>query len=215
MTALAVIVPTVGRSSLVDLLEALAEQVQGGDRVMVYCDRDERYDFCSEAVNFAREASDPGVAWRCFPTHGPLGGYGHPARNLALDLLEELDDAPTWCWSIDDDDLPVFGGLDMLRSAAASGRAHWYVFSMRGGRRSHFGGIVVPTMGNVLLRGNVGCPMLCWRLGDSRFGDSTFDDRGPGYFGDYEMAVALQGEYGDPVWVDQIVAHIRPVTVET
>lgn len=214
MTALSVIIPTIGRRSLSDTLESLAPQMQENDRVMVVVDDLARYDFCSEAVNFAREASDPGVAWRCLPNHGQGGHYGHPARNAALDLLCELEERPEWCWSIDDDDIATFGAVDMIRSAIDSREGAWYVFKMRGGVGSHFPNVTVPALGPQLLRGNVGTPMLVWPLGRSRFGvNGEWDGMPAGYFGDFEMSHWLLLEFGEPAWREETVAEIRPVAV--
>ena len=51
----------------------------------------------------------------------------------------------------------------------------------------------------------------------ARWGDMATDPRlphgpslGVGYYGDYEMAVRLQAEFGPPVWVPHVVAEIKP-----
>lgn len=211
-TALAVIVPTVGRHSLPDTLSSIAPQVQPGDRVVVVCDYERRFDFCSEAVDFVRQACEPEVTWRCFMAGSRnLGCYGHPARNVALDYLAELSETPGWVWSLDDDDVAVFGALDMIRAACESGQAAWYVFRMRGGTGSHFPGVTVPTMGDRLQTGNVGTPMLVFPAATtSRYGTSELHDSTAGYFGDFEMAKALEAEFGDPAWVASTVCEVRP-----
>lgn len=214
MTAICVIIPTIGRSTLADLLDSISPQMQAGDRVMVAYDAPDRFDFCQESVDIARKESEDGVTWRCYPPSHVAGGhYGHVARNRMLDLLADLEDAPEWVWSIDDDDCATFGAVDMIRSAIESEQAPWYVFRMRGGESSHFAGLVVPLMGQTLQRGNVGTPMIVFPVGGARFGVGEFDGHAAGYFGDYEMALALDAELGDPAWMEPTVAVIRPVAV--
>ncbi len=139
------------------------------------------------------------------------GSYGHPARN------EGIDNTMTkWVCSIDDDDVYVPGAFDTIRAAIKEHPdADWFIFQMVGGPGSHFPGVTVPAMGHTLRLGNVGTPMLVWRKGVSRFGmrgtDDYGNDYGAGYFGDWQMAEALQAEYGDPVWIDHPVAVIRPL----
>lgn len=210
MTPLAIIVPTLGRRSLQACLESLAPQVAPGDRVVVVCDNPGRYDFCREAVDFAREQSQPEVIWRCLPNTGRRGFYGHSARNCALRYLDELVVRPEWVWSLDDDDIATFGALDIIRDAAANVSGKWLMLKMRGGAGSHFAGTTVPTMGPTIHRGNVGTPMIVFPLCEARYGVAQFDGHAAGYFGDYEMAVALQSELGEPTWVDAVVCEVRP-----
>ncbi len=138
------------------------------------------------------------------------GGYGHPARN------EGIDGATCeWVCSIDDDDVYLPGAFDTIQDAIqANPHADWFVFQMVGGAGSHFNGVTVPVLGHTLRLGNIGTPMLCWKRGTSRFGMRSHDeqgrDYGAGYFGDWEMAQALQAEYGDPVWINETIAVIRP-----
>ncbi len=41
--------------------------------------------------------------------------------------------------------------------------------------------------------------------------DDLGRDLGDGYFGDHDYARALQEELGDPIWVDEVIAEIRPI----
>src|SRR3989442_1431268 len=144
MTSLAVIVPTLGRESLTAGLAALVPQLTPGDRLDVVCDNPDRFTTASDMV---RALEHDGLApIRCYPT-SRLGCYGHASRNVALDHLAELEERPDWVYSVDDDDVVVFGALDMIRAAVDSGRAPWYVFRMVGGAASHFPGLVVPATG--------------------------------------------------------------------
>lgn len=219
MSGIAIVVPTIGRSSLQETLFSLVPQVGGEDRVMVVCDRMAEhgpFDYVSACVEQARRAA-PNATWRCYPG-GDEGVYGHAARNRMLDLLIELDDAPKWVWSIDDDDEATFGALDMIRADIVSSRGPWYVFQMRGGAGSTFNGVTIPTQGSRIAIGNLGTPCIVAPVCAARWGTSDMSGSGPGfhtelapgYFGDYEIAVALQAELGDPVWVPQTVCVVRP-----
>ena len=208
---LAIVIPTVGRRSLANTCESIAPQTQAGDRITVVCDNPSGYDLACQCVEFAREQSHEEAIWRCWKNRGVPGVYGHGARNWALDKLAALEDRPDWCWSIDDDDEATFGVLDMIRTACASGAAPWYVFRMRGGEGSHFPGVSVPTMGEQVILGNIGTPMIVFPTGcESRFGVKATDaQHGPGYFGDFVLAGSLQLEFGDPSWRSETVAEIR------
>lgn len=210
VTGIAIIVPTTGRLSLAFTLASLAQETQKEDRVLVMCDDPLQYDSAEGCVDSFRSQGVKGC-WRCYDSEQPLGHYGHPQRNLALDLLAELEDAPAWAWSIDDDDIAKLGAVDMIRAVAASNSAPWYVFRMVGGDNSHFPGVTVPTMGQVIEPGNVGTPMLVFPVDcDARFGLSVYRNMPPGYFGDAEMAEGLLGVLDEPGWRDEIVAEIRP-----
>jgi hypothetical protein len=214
--SLAIIVPTTGRLSLAFTLASLAAQTQDRDRVLVMCDDPLQYDTAQTCVETIR--ADAKGCWCCYPSNENLGHYGHPQRNRVLDLLENLDDAPAWVWSLDDDDVATFGALDMIRGAVTSGEAAWYVFRMVGGDNSHFPGLVVPAAGPKFARGNVGTPMIVApAVCAARFGTGIDmghgPDRGAGYFGDWEFAEALADELGAPQHRDEIVAEIRPALV--
>ena len=220
MTALSLLIPTVGRESLGDLLASLQPQTSEDDLILVICDRIERYDFAQGLVERARESGAQGL-WRCYPGANE-GCFGHPGRNHLLDHLQDCD----WqghCWSVDDDDRATFGALDMIRAAVDSREALWYVFRMRGGDGSHFPGLVVPATGGGVRVGEVGTPMMVFpSYVKARFGTARLkvEHRGAypgadefwpaGYLGDYELAQALRVELGEPKWRDEIVAEVRP-----
>ena len=219
--SLGVIVPTIGRPELGRCLAALAEQTAPTDRILVISDRPRRYDWCSAVVEGLRKQGAQG-RWTVWDRDN-LGLYGHAARNEALDHLATLEHGPDWCWSIDDDDAPTPGALDAIRDAIATestGEVGWFLFEMIGGGDSHFSGVTIPNRGEYVLAGNVGTPMLVYPTAcQSRFGLSVREGAGPppadepGYWGDLQMAIALREEYGDPTWVESVVAEIRPSAV--
>lgn len=200
-----VIIPTVGRryESLEALYDSLQPQLEPLDQLIVMGD----------GGSSVLWPDDMECSVFCETAQETLGAFGHGIRNLVLDGLRE----ETYCWSIDDDDGAVPGALDAIREAIYEHPGRWFVFQMIGGANSHFPGQKVPTMGHEIRPGNVGTPCIVWPASaKARFGTgpslNLFPelDRGAGYFGDYEMAVALQEELGDPVWVDTVIAEIRP-----
>jgi hypothetical protein len=216
--AVAVVVPTIGRPELANLLYALAPQTTAIDRVLVVCDRPRRYDWCCALVEGLRKQGAQG-RWTTWDRDN-LGHYGHAARNEALDFLASLEQRPDWVWSIDDDDLCAPGALAAIRTAAASGKGKWYVAKMVGGGGSHFPDLAVPLPDVGVRIGNIGAPCIVAPTpAEARWGTSEMAAYHPGpsgaiheagYFGDGEYAVALQKELGEPVWLDAVVAEIRP-----
>jgi len=218
VSRIAITIPTIGRESLREAVQSLVPQLADGDRVMVVCDDMTRYDFCSDTVADAREAAADGVMWRTYPTDKPRGAFGHAGRNMALDMLLELEDAPSWSWSIDDDDIATPWALEKIRAATLTGDSPWYVFRMVGGAGSHYPGLKLPNQGPVIRAGNVGTPMLVFPVCDARWGTTSVDtnlgSQPDGYFGDYQMAISLTDELGQPGWVDSTVCEVRPKAEE-
>ena len=210
--SVSIIIPTLGRPSLAACLESLAPQTQtaNGDRVLVMADG-------PEAWTKARDLTPPDrIKFRVcgYPGWNTLGQYGHPRRNAALDLIGEYANPPDFCWSIDDDDIALPGALDAIRAATEAHPGRWFIFSMVGGPGSHYPDITVPTQGQVIRPGNVGTPMLVFPATvAARFGSSARDGFPPGYFGDWEMAVALEAELGPPVWRDAVICEVRPQAI--
>ena len=216
MSGVTICVPTIGRPEIAGCLSSLAEQTAVEDRVLVVCDRPRRFDWVALLVEGLRRQGAQG-RWTVW-NRDNLGHFGHVARNEALDHLASLEDAPEWFWSCDDDDVPTPDALKRIRSAADSGDADWYVFQMVGGTDSHFDDVTIPNRGEYVIPGNIGTPMIVGPVScASRFGLNPRTEFGrnwePGYFGDLEFAVALREELGDPVWVDETLAVIRPAPV--
>jgi hypothetical protein len=186
VVGLTVIIPTVGRDSLAATLGSLTPQLSDEDDIMVVEDGETQ-----------------------------LGAYGHGARNWMLDRFD-LDWGGTHFWSIDDDDIAASDALNIIRTAIESFPGAWFIFQRIGGANSHYHGLKVPHTKHKVLPGNVGTPCIVWpasaeaRWGTGAFAIDGLPTHNPGYFGDYEMAVALQKELGDPVWVDEVIAIIRP-----
>jgi len=213
LTAITIIIPTVGRPSLYDTLIALAPQMIDGDRVMVMCDLPVAYNRVSDMARGVKFATKAKGTWRCYPTTKQLGAFGHRQRNRALNLLCELTVRPDWVWSIDDDDEPAFGALDFIRARIEEHGNRPLVFRMRYGVGHHANGMVLPHRNQIAI-GDIGTPMIVAPLCPAEFGlrstDSLGRDHGEGYCGDYEYAKMLEEELGAPVWCDEIIAEIRP-----
>lgn len=216
---LAVVIPTIGRRSLVDALASVVPQL--GLEDLVYVMFDGSYEaMCTTCADVMREYQDEfeRVWFYAMPAgEGSLGGYGHPQRNRALDLLPQDID---WVWSLDDDDVAIPEALEMMRAGVNNVEIFerpnkWLVFQMRFGPNSHAAGIVVWSDRRVQL-GDIGTPCIVMpRHAEGRWGDMDTDPRsgihhGVGYFGDYQLACNLEAELGPPVFVPQIVCEVRP-----
>ena len=209
MTGLTIIVPTLGRVSLVSTLRSIADQATEEDRVVVVEDSEFSKGSAALVRLFMRNEALRGN-WSCFNVGrgAPLGAFGHGARNWLLDNWFDEGDR-RYCCSIDDDDVYAPGALDAMRHWMDGNLGRWFIFQMLGGPNSHFKDVTVPVMGHVLKLGNVGTPMLCWPNCAARFGTAP-SDLGDGYYGDFDLAYDLNRILGPPIWVDQTVAIVRP-----
>lgn len=218
MTGIAVIIPTVGRESVWACAESVASQLTKDDWLHIAYDGGMTYaDYMVYEGRFGRIAMDsPGHASWSYVPDGPLGSFGHPARNYALDIL--LNDM-THVWSIDDDDQALPGALDAIHALVdlyePTAPERWFAFQMLFGPNSHAAGHTVWREKKVEL-GNIGTPCIVMPTSaKSRWGALGVDPRtgwygGEGYFGDYQIARDLEAELGPPVWVPTVVAEIRP-----
>ena len=105
-----VIVPTIGRASLTDTLASFADDLTTVDAVVVMNDG-KNLDTQKTVERFANLFPLPD--WIYQYEGIPLGDWGHPLRNIALDLFVET----SHIWTLDDDDVAAPGALDALRSS--------------------------------------------------------------------------------------------------
>lgn len=206
-------IPTIGRRSLVDCLASVVPQLGPEDLVYVMYDGEEvkmRYD-CGEAMR-EYNADFERVWFYAMPSgESGLGGYGHPQRNRALDLLPQDVD---WVWSLDDDDVATPEVLQSIRFAAEN-PGEWFAFQMRFGPNHPAAGVTCWREKKVTL-GDIGTPCIVMpRHAKSRWGSLGTDPRtkvdlGAGYFGDWELARDLEAELGPPVFVPHVVCEVRP-----
>jgi hypothetical protein len=143
---------------------------------------------------------------------GESGAFGHRLRNRALDdgLVKD-----GWVISCDDDDEFVPDAFDKIRAAI---RQHpngpWFLFRMTFGEGSHCPGVTV-WQGKSIKAGNVGTPMIVAPASaKARWGVDALPDlagvRREGWLGDLVYAQSLRLELGEPVFVDEVIATIRP-----
>ncbi len=195
------VVPSSGRPSL----EATLESCRGADQVVVIGDPD----------NLTVQALARGFGYRYYASHPSeaQGHCGHIARNMGLGLVTTSHVA-----TIDDDDAYLPGAFEAMRTAIAEHPRSPLFFRMVGGDGSHFPGVTVWNDKRLAI-GQVGTPMIVAPTGRARFGTRSADDYGrefgDGYFGDFEYGVALVGEFGEPVWLEPLIAVIRPTAVES
>lgn len=216
---IAVVIPTIGRRSLVDALASVVPQLGADDLVYVMYDGSHESMLTATAdVRREYQHEFSRVWFYAMPYgEGGLGGYGHPQRNRALDLLPQDID---WVWSFDDDDVATPNALETLRTWLTAGdgfglKPPWLACQMHFGPNSHAAGHTVWREEQVAL-GNIGTPCIVMpRHAKSRWGDMDTDPRsgvhhGVGYFGDYELACGLEDELGPPVFVPHVVCEVRP-----
>lgn len=198
-----IIIPTLGSPSVGATMNSLNPQVKRGDEVLVVADG-EWDPILNNACALHQKASK--ARWTHEATRERIGFYGHGVRNWILDGGVWTD----YVWSIDDDDIALPGALDVIHEGIFQYPGRWFIYQMVGGKNSHFPGVTVPITPGMLTRGNVGTPcIVAPSSAKARWGTAP-SDHGDGYFGDYDYAVALQEELGDPVWVPVTVACIRP-----
>lgn len=121
-----VIVPTIGRPSLHELLvKDLLPQLGDGDEVLVVGDGEQ------PRARAIASGIDPRIKYH---EYGPTRLWGHPQRNWAMLRVQG-----THIYSCDDDDLILPGALERMRQAALEGPDRLHIF------RVHHEKSVLPT----------------------------------------------------------------------
>lgn len=202
--SLAIIIPTVGRPTLGNTLLSLAPQLQAGDHVVVAADmpdgRDRRYvRALVQTLVIEDERQFRGATWTfAFPSE-PLGCWGHPSRNIALNMQLET----THVCTIDDDDVYLPGALAVMREAGCRDKP--VVFKARWGAGHPAAGVVLWHFPEVRA-GNVATPMVVWPSGSAaRFGHE--------YTGDFDFYQGLEAEYGSLYWDEREIVEVRPIAL--
>jgi glycosyltransferase involved in cell wall biosynthesis len=181
---LAVIIPTIGRPTLERTIDSLRPQLTSDDTLLIAYDSDD-----TSKLEWIEAISD-GFQRMWTRSQQP---YGHGAMNSVLDSLGFVAPWVTHTWRIDDDDVATPDALAVLRSCACSQP----VFA-----RMELSPGELIWVGPDLTEGNIGSPCILAPRSLARWGDR--------YEGDYDYARALVDELGPPLWVDQVVAKIRP-----
>lgn len=135
MTArLSIVIPTIGRKGLLHVLERAKPDLGPGDEILVVGDG------ARPRARAMAEGFHPQVRYL---EYGPTRCWGHPQRNFAMLLA-----TGTHLYSIDDDDEPVNGFVQILRKAADEEPSKILVF------RIHHREMILP-LENSLWEGNV------------------------------------------------------------
>lgn len=177
---LCVVVPTIGRDSLLRTLDSLTPQLTADDVGIIACD-------ATGADADAVTRMTHGSRFVVFQV-GSKTAAGHHATNFVLD---HLPSDVTHTWRIDDDDVASPGALAALRGAACSSP----VFARF---RYVDDGLVWDSP--VLQEANIGSPCILAPRSAARWGDR--------YEGDFDYAKALVKELGDPLWLNAVVAEV-------
>lgn len=191
MVNLTVIVPTVGRTSLIQCLNSFADDLAANDQVIIIRDG-----FGADTQRLTTEYADlyPETDW-LYLEHERTADFGHPLRNHVLDNHVENE----WVWSIDDDDEATVSALTYIRTTI---EPPWGMYKMHYGPGHRASGITLWNQKRVWY-GNIGTPMIVAPA-------NSLARWGTGYDGDYQYAQNLRDELGEPNWYEQTVALIRP-----
>jgi hypothetical protein len=188
-----VIIPTIGRVALADTIRSFIYDLTAADDVIVLADGPS-HSARNVASSFAL-GTNTGV--RYLERKEPLGHWGHPLRNKALEHHVET----THVWTIDDDDIAALGAIPAMRDHMGD---PWTIFRMHFGAGHPASGLTLPNSHQIRW-GNIGTPMIFAPWTQARFGHH--------YSGDLDYAQALYSELGEPVWASETIAIIQPDAV--
>jgi hypothetical protein len=180
---LTIIIPTVSRSTLATTLQSLAPQLVADDQVLVIGDGEQPL-----ARKLVSQLPTP--PWHYFE-HGPTRDTGRSQREFGI-----THSTSDYLCFMDDDDCFVESALRMIRTRATEhpGRPLMFRMDDRGG--------AIRWGRPELAYGNVGTPMFVIPNIADKIG--RWDEN------DYHFirhTVELQGE---PVWLEDIIAIVRP-----
>lgn len=194
---LTVIVPTIGRRSLEDCLDSFAEDLRLGDAVIVAFDGDYNDELDGLTQQFSEDFSSPSWTY-LWGSH--LGCWGHLACNKALSHVKT-----THVWRIDDDDVACDGAIDVIKDGIADYPQSVLIYKMFFGKGHPASGITLWREPQARM-GSIGTPMVVAPVCDARYGER--------YEGDFDYLTAVIEEFGEPVWMEDVIAEIRPVPLE-
>jgi glycosyltransferase involved in cell wall biosynthesis len=189
-----IIIPTIGRQSLVESLAAFRGQLRADDEVLLLSD--------GVANKFVRNAwESSGLPGRLIEfSDGPHNDWGHSIRNQALQQVRS-----GYVIHFDDDDVYAPNGVEVVRDAITKNGLGLYVFRFRySGGRVHWSEPVIRF-------GNIGTPMIVHPVG-IQLGRWT-----PHYGGDFDFFDETRRlNPGLPVkWREEIVATVTEKTGAT
>ncbi len=192
-----IVVPTIGRPTLLRALAALAPQLGPADQVVVVADP-------VGNVGMARGAYDEVASddrWTWLVLDKPGDDHGYAARTLGM-----AHATGTHIGFADDDDQSTPTALEAMRAHACDVPVF---LQMRYGTGDDGVGYILWHQ-KILRYGMVGSPMILVPNEPRKFGVWR-DHAGVGSAGgDYQFAVGCVAEMGQPRWVEHIVCHVRP-----
>lgn len=178
------LVATTGRPGLEAALQSIVCQKQDGDQVLV--------------AGATPEIQATAARWGCeFFPHAPGNDWGHSERNAAMrsglirgDYLAHLDD----------DDVAVMGSRVAIETAMQMHHGAPLIFKMHYAGPGH-----TLWSSKALCHGNVGTPMFVLPNAPDRWGAFALE-----YGGDFQFIQSCKWDPFDYVWVDAVIARIRP-----
>jgi len=193
-----VIIPTIGRPTLMQTLDSLAEQ-----RLAQYLEVLVFPDVHRRDVPQPPELDN----YQCFgrliwqPVDGGYSAWGHPQRNVGLEMANGM-----WVCSLDDDDVWSSTAMDAIIGAVSQEAEGMHIFRMRYPDGQLLWASRTATFGNV------GTPMMVWRNDPALVGRW-----GKRYEGDYdflkESVHRLPNGLDSLHWHEAIIAEIKPTLV--
>lgn len=190
MLDLTVIVPTKGRATLARTLASIPD----GVRTLILADG-------AEATALARKLAKgrwhTEVVWSLLKK--PSGELGHPQRNAGMAMAQTK-----WLAFMDDDDTYTPDAFDVL-AAHLNGNRVPHIFQMRYGKHPHAPPGFVLWQAPIVQFGNVGTPMFIVPNDPAKLG--VWPSR---VGGDFFFIAETCVKMGDPVWVPEVIAEVRP-----
>jgi hypothetical protein len=184
VASLTIIIPTIGRKSLLEILGQIVPQLSKDDRVLVVGDGAQPKAAAMMAGYHAQVA---------YHEYGPTKCWGHPQRNWAMLLAET-----THIWCLDDDDEVLPGAVAVIRQAADDCPGKLLIFKI------HHREFVIPKEPEIRLT-NVSTQCFVFPNTPDRFGSWGFL-----YEGDLQFALSSVERHPDKlggvVWRPEIIA---------
>mgnify|MGYP001557778839 CR=1 FL=1 len=185
MPTISIIIPTIGRQTLCNVLQSLVGQVIEGDEIMVVQDGIENRAFVDTVV---RSYDLPITHCICGPTHS----YGNAQRNFGISIAQG-----DYLSFMDDDDVYTPDALSIIRENVGSVPILF--------RMQYHDGRYLWT-DPILRMGNVGTPMIVVPNVQDKIGQFTGMYEGDWYF--IDETVKLWDGAVD--WCEDVIARIRP-----
>jgi hypothetical protein len=178
------LVATTGRHGLDATLQSIVSQRMPGDQTLVV----------GATADIGRKAKDYGCE---FWPHPAGNNWGHDERN---DVMRRRLATGDYLVHLDDDDVAVTGSRVAMETAYAQHPGQPFIFKMFYPESGH-----TLWSAKVLTRGNVGTPMYVLPNQPEKLGRFA-----PEYGGDLEYITSCGWDEYDFIWVDSVIARIRP-----